>query len=138
MMTARAAANLSPDLSPLKLTVNTTSGEVALEHSSFIDGNLADAKFKRNIVNLSSRVIYILDLLMKHRFIILYYSPYRHLLLRQHLPLIAKQTEQRIIDVEAMLREVCLKSYEGQKQKIDHAMRRQLMIDMVIHLDSSS
>lgn len=85
-MSARAAANLNVGLSPLKLTLNMSVGEIALEHSSFVDGNLADAKFKRNIVNLTFRVIYIIELLIKNRFILLYYSPYRETLRQEDLP----------------------------------------------------
>jgi hypothetical protein len=74
MMAMRAVANLNPELTPLKMTVNATSGELLLEHSSFIDASLTDLKFKRNLVNLTFRVSFILELLMKYRFVLRFYS----------------------------------------------------------------
>jgi hypothetical protein len=111
IMTVRAAANLNAGLSPLKLTVNMSLGEVSLEHSSFVDGNLADAKFKRNMVNLTYRVAYIVDLLMRNRLILLYYSKYRQELREEDVPQFARVAGRRMEAVEGMLREVCFGSY---------------------------
>lgn len=67
-----------------------------LEHSSFVDGKLADAKFRRNMVNLTFRVTYIVELLMRNRFILLYYSKFRKELREEDLPEFAKRAGRRM------------------------------------------
>lgn len=86
MMALRMAANINPEISPLKMTVNSVSGELLLEHSSFIDTALADMKFKRNLVNLTFRVTFIIELLMKYRTLLLFYSGYRDVIRKEDLP----------------------------------------------------
>lgn len=73
MMTIRVLNNLNREINPLKLIVNQFSGDISLEHSSFIDANLADFRFKRNLSTLTYRIYFIIELMMKCRFIVLFY-----------------------------------------------------------------
>lgn len=72
-MTIRVLNNLNREINPLKLIVNQFSGEISLEHSSFIDANLADFRFKRNLITLTYRIYFIIELMMKYRYIVLFY-----------------------------------------------------------------
>jgi hypothetical protein len=134
LMALRMAANLNPEISPLKLTVNSFSGELLLEHSSFIDTALADMKFKRNLVNLTFRITFILELLIKHRYLLLYFSGFREVVRREDLPPLRglQAGEERMALVEGSLREVCLESYNGE-ERVDFAVRRELMKHNSLH-----
>lgn len=133
-MALRAAANLNPDLAPLKMTIGATFGELLLEHSSFIDAALADLKFKRNLVNLTFRVAFIVELLFKHRHILLYYASGRKELLREalDLPILRglQQAQQKIAAVEDTLRDVCLRSYDSNLEVNGTSRRHQIMANI--------
>lgn len=43
-------------------------------------------KFKRNLVNLTFRVTFIIELLMKYRTLLLFYSGYRDVIRKEDLP----------------------------------------------------
>ena len=72
-MATRLASNLNRDLSPLKFHVHPYTGELSLEHKAFIDSALCDMAMKRNIINLTFRFELIIEMLMKYRFLLLYY-----------------------------------------------------------------
>jgi hypothetical protein len=65
--------NVNRDLNPLKLNVNQLSGEICLEHSSFIDSTLADFRYQRNLINLVSRIYFIIELMIRNRFLLIFY-----------------------------------------------------------------
>jgi hypothetical protein len=135
LMALRMAANLNPTLSPLKLTVNATSGELLLEHSSFIDAALADLKFKRNLASLTFRVTFIIELLMKHKYLLLYYTGHSHALAPNDLPAFKELqlAQDRMAAVEGSLREVCLTAYDKQ-ERVNPAVRTEIIKHSSLHL----
>jgi hypothetical protein len=72
-MATRLVSNLNRDLTPLKLHVHPFTGELSLEHKAFIDSALCDLGMKRNIINLTFRFELIIEMLMKYRFLLLFY-----------------------------------------------------------------
>lgn len=116
LMTIRVLNNLNREINPLKLIVNQYSGKISLEHSSFIDATLADFRFKRNLITLTYRIYFIIELMMKYRSIVLFYlEGDASFLVKSGMEFAdyqyIEEVENRMAGIEKNLMEICFKTY---------------------------
>lgn len=60
LMVLRLIQNINLKINPVILSLDYFSGEICLQHSSFVDNNLGKHKFKKNMYTMTHRIQFLI------------------------------------------------------------------------------
>ncbi len=103
-----------------------------------MDATLTNLKYKRNLINFTFRIFFIIELLIKYRFILIFYLHNDYTVLQEsNMDFAALQkilrAEEKIKKIESNLSEICLKTYD-KTYNVDSQSRKHLLNSHVEYL----